>query len=164
MKYGKMYQNILPGKEMPDLELKVTPMQLLQQAGQKPQVTESDTSFRYTLLNTLEENELKAGLATMMEDITQQGYKLGKRMDVRDMKLYLKLIKEFMNEIAGHSHKFSRENFLDKKGRHRVYGIVKQVNETLDELAAELLKDEKDHIAILSKIDEIRGLLLDIFT
>lgn len=96
-----MYQNILPGKEMPDLELKVTPMQLLQQAGQKPQVTESDTSFRYTLLNTLEENELKAGLATMMEDITQQGYKLGKRMDVRDMKLYRKLIKEFMNEIAG---------------------------------------------------------------
>ncbi|MCI8752722.1 MAG: YaaR family protein, partial [Lachnospiraceae bacterium] len=36
--------------------------------------------------------------------------------------------------------------------------------ETLDELAAELLKDEKDNIAILSKIDEIRGLLLDIFT
>ena len=85
-------------------------MQLLQQAGQKPQITESDTSFRYTLLNTLEENELKAGLATMMEDITQQGYKLGKRMDVRDMKLYRKLIKEFINEIAGHSHKFSREN------------------------------------------------------
>lgn len=139
-------------------------MQLLQQTGQKPQITESDTSFRYTLLNTLEENELKAGLATMMEDITQQGYKLGKRMDVRDMKLYRKLIKEFINEIASHSHKFSRENFLDKKGRHRVYGIVKQVNETLDELAAELLKDEKDHIAILNKIDEIRGLLLDIFT
>lgn len=146
------------------MDLRVTPMQQLQQMEQKAQTTESDSSFRFTLLNTLEENELKAGLATMMDDITQQGYKLGKRMDVRDMKLYRKLIKEFMNEIAGHSHKFSRENFLDKKGRHRVYGIVKQVNETLDELAAELLKDEKDHIAILSKIDEIRGLLLDIFT
>ena len=49
-------------------------MVFFQQAEQKPQVTESDTSFRYTLLNTLEENELKAGLATMMEDITQQGF------------------------------------------------------------------------------------------
>ena len=28
----------------------------------------------------------------------------------------------------------------------------------------ELIKDEKDHIAILGKIDEIRGLLLDILT
>lgn len=159
-----MYQDIFPEKEAYDLELKVTPMQQLQQIEQKAQINESDTSFRFTLLNTLEENELKAGLSTIMENITQQGYKLGKRMDIRDMKLYRKLIKEFMNEIASHSHKFSRENFLDRKGRHRVYGIVRQVNETLDELAAELLKDEKDHIAILNRIDEIRGLLLDIFT
>ena len=41
---GKMCQNILPGKGMPDLELKVTPMQLLQQAGQKPQVTAANSS------------------------------------------------------------------------------------------------------------------------
>ncbi|HBA96915.1 MAG TPA: DUF327 domain-containing protein, partial [Lachnospiraceae bacterium] len=80
------------------MDLRVTPMQQLQQIEQKAQTNESSGSFRFTLLNTLEENELKAGLATMMEDITQQGYKLGKRMDVRDMKLYRKLIKEFMNE------------------------------------------------------------------
>lgn len=139
-------------------------MQQLQQMEQKVQTPDTDSSFRFTLLSTIEEQELQASLSIMMEDITQQGYKLGKRMDIRDMKLYRKLIQEFMNEVASHSHKFSRENFLDKKGRHRVYGIIKQVNQTLDELAAELLKDEKDHITILSKIDEIRGLLLDIFT
>ena len=43
-------------------------------------------------------------------------------------------------------------------------GIVKQVNQALDELAEELMNEEQDHLAILSKIDEIRGLLLDIFT
>ena len=32
------------------------------------------------------------------------------------------------------------------------------------ELAQELVKDEKDHITILSKIGEIQGLLLDILT
>ena len=146
------------------MELKVTPMQQLQQLETQTQSIQSDGSFRFTLLSTIEEQELQAALSTMMEDITQQGNKLSKRMDMRDMKLYRKMIQEFMNEISTHSHKFSRENFLDKKGRHRVYGIVKQVNQTLDELAAELLKDEKDNLAILGKIDEIRGLLLDIFT
>ncbi len=34
----------------------------------------------------------------------------------------------------------------------------------LDELAQELVKDEKDHISILNRIGEIRGLLLDILT
>ena len=137
------------------MDLKITPMQQLQQIEQAAKTSESDGSFRFTLLSTIEEQELQATLFTMMEEITQQGDKLGKRMDIRDMKNYRRLIKEFMNEIASHSHEFSRENFLDKKGRHRVYGIVKKINQTLDELAAELLREEKDHLAILGKIDEI---------
>ena len=77
------------------------------------------------------------------------------------MKKYRSLITEFMNEIVTNSHQFSRENFLDRRGRHRVYGIVKLVNKDLDELAQELIKTEKNHIAILDKTGEIRGLLLD---
>ena len=73
-------------------------------------------------------------------------------------------VKDFLNEIVNRSHSFSRENFLDKRGRHRVYGIVRLVDAKLDELAQELVKDEKDNLNILSKIGEIRGLLLDIFT
>ena len=45
-----------------------------------------------------------------------------------------------------------------------MYGIIRLVDVTLDELAGELVKEEKDHISILSKIGEIQGLLLDIFT
>lgn len=146
------------------MDLKVSQLTQLTQVESKPQTVESDGSFRFTLLSSIEEQQLRASLSVMMEDITQQGNKLGKRMDIRDMKLYRKMIKDFMNEIVSHSHKFSRENFLDKKGRHRVYGMIKLVDETLDELAEELMKDEKDHLAILNKIGEIRGLLLDIFT
>ena len=80
------------------------------------------------------------------------------------MKRYRGLVKDFLNEIINRSHSFSRENFLDRRGRHRVYGIVRLVDEKLDELAQELVKDEKDNLNILSKIGEIRGLLLDIFT
>ena len=85
-------------------------------------------------------------------------------MDIRDMKKYRELVKDFLNEVVNRSHKFSRENFLDRRGRHRVYGIVKLVDKNLDDLASELVKDEKDHLAILSKVGEIRGLLLDIST
>jgi hypothetical protein len=146
------------------MDLKVTQMPQLTQIEQKTQVTESDGSFRFTLLSNIEENELRASLSLMMEDITQQGNKLSRKMDIRDMKLYRKMIKNFMNEIVSHSHSFSRENFLDKKGRHRVYGMVKVVDEALDELAEELMRDEKDRLSILNKVGEIRGLLLDLFT
>lgn len=100
----------------------------------------------------------------MLVDITAQGDRIARHMDIRDMRKYRELIREFMNEVVFRSHKFSRENFLDRKGRHRVYGIIKLIDANLDELAQELVKDEKDHITILNKIGEIRGLLLDIFT
>ena len=146
------------------MEIKVNQMQPINQVEQKPPVPEADGSFKFTLISHIEEQELQTRLNVILEEITSQGKKLSKHMDVRDMKHYRELIKEFMNEIVNRSHKFSRENFLDKKGRHRVYTMIKLVDKNLDDLASELIKDEKDHLEILNKIDEIRGLLLDIFS
>lgn len=146
------------------MDLKINQMQQLQQIETKAPVTETDDSFKFTLASSIEDAGLQERLTLMMEDITQQGNRISKHMDVRDMRIYRKMIKEFMNEVTSRSHKFSRENFLDKRGRHRIYGMIKLVDEKLDELARELIKDETDHMKILHAIGEIRGLLLDILT
>lgn len=146
------------------MDIKINQLAPVAQTQQTEANQVSDGTFKFMLASHIEEEELQARLSSMMEEITRQGDKLSKKMDVRDMKRYRGLIKDFMNEVVNRSHKFSRENFLDKKGRHRVYGIIRQVDDTLDELARELMKDEKDHLTILGKIGEIRGLLLDIFT
>ena len=127
-------------------------------------VDTGDGSFKFTLTSAIEEQELQQRLNSLLDDITKQGNLIAQHMDIRDMKKYRGLVKDFLNEVVTRSHKFSRENFLDRKGRHRVYGIVKLVDKNLDELAEELVKDESDHITILDKIGEIAGLLLDIFT
>ena len=146
------------------MEIRVNQMGQVNQVEQKAPVQESDGSFKFTLISNIEEQELGARLQLMMEEITMQGKKLSKHMDIRDMKHYRELIKNFMNEIVNRSHKFSRENFLDHRGRHRVYGIIRLIDENLDELAQELVEDEKNQISILSRIGEIEGLLLDILT
>ena len=124
----------------------------------------TDGSFKFMLASHVQGAELQARLQTLMEEITMQGERLYKRRDVRDMWHYRRLVKDFMNEVVTHSHSFSRENFLDRRGRHRVYGIIRLIDENLDQLAQELMKDEQDNLAILNTIGEIRGLLLDIFT
>ncbi len=123
-----------------------------------------EKDFKFTLLSKIGEGELQEKLGTMIKEISAQGNKIAEHMDIRDMKQYRMMISEFMNEVVTHSHEFSRENFLDKRGRHRVYGIIKKVNSTVDELAQELLKEEKNHLSILKKVDEIKGLILDITT
>ena len=124
----------------------------------------ADDGFKFTIMSRIGDENLSERLSLMLQDITMQGKKIAKHTDIRDMKKYRTLIKDFMNEVAGHSHKFSRENFLDRRGRHRVYGIIRQIDSALDELAQELMKEEKDNIAILGKVDEIRGMILDILT
>ena len=147
------------------MDIKVNQLMPTTQVTDNNQVNApTDDAFHFTLMSAIEEEGLQERLSLMYQDITMQGNKITKHMDVKDMKRYRALIKEFMNEIVNRSHKFSRENFLDRKGRHRVYGIIRRVDETLDELAQELMKEEKDHMSILAKVGEIRGLLLDILT
>lgn len=146
------------------MDMKVQDVQAaqVQEVSQK-QDKALDDEFEFTLKKVSDEG-FQERLNNLINDITVQGKKLADHMDVRDMKQYRSMVTDFMNEIVSRSHKFSRENFLDKRGRHRVYGIVKLVNKDLDELAQELIKKEKDHLSILSKVDEIKGLLLDIMT
>ena len=144
------------------MDFKINEVQQTVPVQQTQAAQPTDDTFKFMLASNIEEEGLAERLNLMMEEIVMQGDKIVKRMDVRDMRRYRTLIKDFMNEIVNRSHKFSRENFLDRRGRHRVYGIIRLVDEELDELAQALVSEECDKIAILAKVDEIRGLLLDI--
>lgn len=108
--------------------------------------------------------ELQAKVDSLLSDITFQGNRIAEHMDIRDMKKYRGLIRDFMNEVVYRSHKFSRENFLDRKGRHRVYGLIRLIDANLDDLHRNWSRMRRITSLILSKIGEIQGLLLDILT
>ena len=120
--------------------------------------------FKFTLVSHIQEGELQAKMESLMKEIEEEGQRIARHKDIRDMRRYRTKIKEFMNEVTTHSYAFSRENFLDRKGRHRVYGIIHLVDENLDKLAEALMADEKDHLEILRLIGDIRGMLIDIMT
>lgn len=144
------------------MDIKVNDIKASSQIQSVKSTASSDDSFKFTLISNIEEKDLQEKLGNMMQEITEQGEKIAKHMDIKDMRKYRELVKGFLNEVVNRSHKFSRENFLDRRGRHRVYGIVKLVDKNLDELAGELVKEEKNHLEIVGRMDDIRGLLLDI--
>ncbi len=144
-----------------DLKIQALTQSMPVQETKAPEA--SDGSFKFALASQISEAQLQERINVLLNDISAQGEHIAKHMDIRDLKKYRELVKDFLNEVVYRSHKFSRENFLDRRGRHRVYGIVRLIDANLDELAAELLKDEKDHLAILAKIGDIQGLLLDLF-
>ena len=146
------------------MDIRVSDVSQVQPQEGVKQSAPVDDTFKFTLAAAVDDADLQEKLTNLLNDITTQGKLLSEHMDIRDMKRYRGLVKDFLNEVVNRRHKFSRENFLDRRGRHRVYGMIKLVDEQMDELASALVQDERDHLDILNKVDEIRGLLLDIIT
>lgn len=109
------------------------------------------------------EADLDTRLTRLMSEINLQGERLGKNMDIKELKNYKKLISEFMDEVVNSSLKYTKHNQFDRRGRHKVYAMVKRVNAKVEELSREFLKEEKDNIKILESIGTIKGMLLDIY-
>ena len=128
----------------------------------KTDITSDRSSFGDTLKKT-EEQDLASRLNRLMSDIEKQGEHLAKSMDIKELKGYKKLISEFMSEVVNNSLKFSKQSHFDRRGRHKVYALVKKVNAKIEELSREFLKEEKDNIKILESIGSIKGMLFDMY-
>ncbi|HEY8499456.1 MAG TPA: YaaR family protein [Clostridia bacterium] len=101
-------------------------------------------------------------LRRMAQDIFKQGEHLSEKVDIAELKAYKRLVSEFLEEAIRSFMSFSKESHMDRRGRHRLYATVKKVNENLEELTKEVLSSEKDHLKIVGRIEDIRGLILDI--
>ena len=127
-------------------------------------VNDTDREFGQNMENRRAEGGFKEKLKNLLERIDMQSQKLSERMDIGELKRYRSLVKEFLDLSVKHSSQFHKEHTLDSKGRHRIFAIVKKVDTELEELTREVLRQQKDNINVLAKLDDIRGLLLDIMT
>ena len=114
-----------------DMNMKVSELTQVNQVGETQKAVQGDGSFKFTLSSAISDAQLQAKVEALMMDITTQGERIARHMDIRDLKRYRGLVKEFLNEVVYRSHNFSRENFLDRRGRHRVYGIIRKINELI---------------------------------
>jgi len=120
-----------------------------------------NSSFRRTLTD-LSKEMYSARIAEMKNEIDEQGKRLADRVDVRELEKYRRLIREFLDEIVSNGYTFSREDAYASRGKHRYIATVQIIDENLDALGKEVMKEHADKIEILNRIDDIRGLLLDL--
>ena len=108
------------------------------------------------------DGDFRIKLKNLLERIDLQAQKLSERLDIAELKRYRSLVTEFIDVSVRNSSEYKREHTLDGKGRHRIFGIVKKIDAELEMLTREVLKGQKDYIGILAKLEDIRGLLVDI--
>ena len=110
------------------------------------------------------EEVLYAKMTKMMQDIEDQGKILSTSQTVEDLKKYKKLVKEFLDDAVNNGLKLEEQRGFNRRGRTKVYKIVKEVDKKLIDLANSVLDKEKNGLNILNLVGEIKGLLINMYT
>ena len=70
----------------------------------------------------------------LIGDIEEQGKILAESRTVEDLRRYKKLVKEFLAEAVNNGLKLEQQRGFNRRGRTKVYKIVKEVDSKLIEL------------------------------
>ena len=119
-------------------------------------------SFRAAMQGVNQQNAEQV-LKDLSERVARQGDILGRRCDILEMKRYREMITEYLNEAVRYMYEFKKQSTFDARGRHRLYSMIKKINEKLEKMTQEILSGQIENLHLMDAIDEVKGLLVDIF-
>lgn len=119
--------------------------------------------FLTALQETINERE-EDFLAHTLAVIDEAAEALCRSVTLRNLKRYKELVREFIRLLTAKAYAVQQEAGFDRYGHRHLYTIVTQIDMELDALTREVMKSQADNIDLVSRLDEIRGLLLDIYS
>ena len=110
--------------------------------------------------NQARDRKSEEQLKKMIEDIHKKGSRLVITKTYGDVLAYKKIIKEYLESIL----KYMYDTKKDISFWQTQYFItIDTIDKKLDELTESLLKGEMENLNIAASIDEIQGLIVDIY-
>lgn len=99
-------------------------------------------------------------LKDMMDDIKKKGNRLSITKCFADVKAYKNLIREYLDSVLKHMYEVKKDISF---WQTQYFITVGTVDKKLEELTQLLLSQEKDNLSVANTIDEISGLIVDIY-
>ncbi len=110
--------------------------------------------------NQINRSKTKEELEAYIKEIKTTGERLAVTQNYTDVIKYKQVIKGYLKSIVDYVYDLNKnDSFWDKN----YFTTVKTVNEKLEEITKELIYEQKENIDVAAKIDEINGLLIDIY-
>ncbi|MBL4932063.1 MULTISPECIES: YaaR family protein [Clostridium] len=99
-------------------------------------------------------------LKKMIEDIKKKGNRLVLTKTYADVASYKRMIKEYLQSVLEYMYSIKQDISF---WQTQYFITVDIIDSRLEELTQMLLSDEKENINIASTVDEIQGLIVDIY-
>ncbi|MFD3156058.1 YaaR family protein [Haloimpatiens sp. FM7330] len=99
-------------------------------------------------------------LKEMLDDIKKKGNRLAITKCYADVRAYKNLIKEYLESVLKHMYNVEKDISF---WQTQYFITVDTIDAKLEELTKMILNDQKDNLNIASTIDEITGIVIDLY-
>ena len=145
-----------------DGDLKSTGIEGKKKLLKKSKVKSSEKASFFDVLEEAEAEELEKNLSLLVDEIVASGNELVRSPTPQNLSRYKEAIKKFLKLIEKKLYKIS-ERVDTSTGAPRLHVIVEKIDEKLKELAEAVFSSERVTINLASKVEEINGLILDLY-
>lgn len=131
------------------------------------EVGEARAADKKDFLDVLEQQEpllWQESLNKVLRQMDDLGGRLVRSFSLGDLKNYKDLLRHFLKETQGKVYVMRQQVGWSRFGKSKLYQRIERINLELDELTKITLSQQKDPIKMLNKLDEIRGLLVDLYS
>lgn len=110
--------------------------------------------------NSQMEKRSEQQLKEMFDNIKKKGNRLVVTKCYSDVKAYKKMIKEYLESVLSYMYSVKKDISF---WQTQYFITVDTIDEKLEELTQKLLSDQKENLGVAATIDDISGLLVDIY-
>ncbi|MBU0567479.1 YaaR family protein [bacterium] len=124
--------------------------------GTKPIFAES--------LTTIVDEEVKRSLDEVLSRIDEISQRLTEAPTYENVVSYARAVKDFMEEVIDKLYRRTERFGIKTREGQKIYTLVQTVDEKLSALTKKVLESQADSLGLASRVGEIRGMLVDLYT
>lgn len=109
------------------------------------------------------EVEKKQALDPLLEDIDSTSLEFGKRPNQENLKKYRKAVGSFLDYVLKQAYKLDETYSTVRGGKTKVHLKIEIIDEKLEKIADMVLREQAEGLMVLKKLDEIRGMIFDLY-
>lgn len=103
-------------------------------------------------------------LIQALEEVEEYGRRLKESPVYENLVRYKSKVRAVLRYLVQRSYVVTESSFYDPTGRRRLLMMVENIDQKLEELTRDFLNNQNSGLDLVGRLDEIRGLLLDLYS
>jgi len=106
----------------------------------------------------------EAALEKLLDEVHESGDKLKEKPTTETIQAYKKAVRDFMRLVVEKSYSVEEKTSGGNILKRKKYVKIAVIDDALEKLAAEILRNQRDKLEILRRVEEINGMLVDLMS